>query len=155
MTSSIFYAVRILAAIAPALIGTCGSTRPDVEYRVREPEYSIGFYNATSTAITDCKLDWKDHGTPQWSGGGIIPPSGFKAAHFERDPIPEKATLSWNSADGRHHSQDFDVAKRVPDVKRFSGTIWFRIDDHGAKVVPLTYEEEDRRASEEHKIGPD
>lgn len=122
-------------------------------HHAQVPEYVLGFANATGSETADVRLRWKVDGVDVQHDGRSLPPDGQDELHSLSDPIPATGTIFWETADGKQHQQDIEVAKRVPDIEHFSGTLWFKITADGVVVVPLT-DEETRRLVREHKPYP-
>jgi hypothetical protein len=132
-----------------SLVGGDASARPHEEVT----RYSLGFANATVSETGRVRLLWKVDGVDVQHNGRSLPPEGQDEMHSFSDPIPEKGTILWDTPDGKQHRQEVEVAKRVPDIQHFSGTLWFKITADGVVVVPLTKEETLRRVRE-HKPYP-
>jgi hypothetical protein len=102
------------------------------------PGYSTGFYNDTGAQITATRADWIAGGVSHYDEAGVLSPNAEKATDGQPRPIPEKATVTWATADGNKHSKDVNVAKLIADPARFSGTIYFQFTADGQViVVPL------------------
>jgi hypothetical protein len=125
----------------------------------RNPEYSDGFYNATGQELTGVHITWVADGVPYRVGAGILGPGGTgKVSHFAPDPIPPRVTVWWRTADGEEHSRELEVASRVPDLKTFTGTIWFKFTAEaagGVEVVPMSEDDKLERIRQKRNIVPD
>jgi hypothetical protein len=120
----------------------------------RSPEYSIGGYNDTATQIADSRVDWQSEGQHHHEDIGILSPREGKLYGQEPRPLPDKATLRWTTSDGAPHRQEIEIAKLIADPPKFSGTIYFKFTADGRVIViPLTYDEQERLATE-HKKYP-
>jgi hypothetical protein len=85
---------------------------------VRDPEYSFGFYNATSQRVVDVEARWTSFGLPCTAVESVVEPDlshqgNGRQATYQPDPIPSKVTLNWTTADGIRHEKVVDVATRV------------------------------------------
>ena len=70
------------------------------------------------------------------------------------NPIPEVGTITWDSLDGTKHQQQVVIAKNVPDIEHFKGTIFFRFDGKEWQVRPMTDAEERQRAIDGRPLVP-
>jgi hypothetical protein len=123
----------------------------------QEPQtgYEFGFFNATGQELGPQTLDWQTGGVPHRTGGAILVPGGGATRFYDSPlPMPEAATVSWTTADGRPHKQEVQIAKSLPKGKEFAGTIWLKFTDEGVVVVPMTYEERHRLALEKKPTVP-
>jgi hypothetical protein len=115
------------------------------------PEYSVGFYNDTPGELTETRADWRVNGIAHHDEAGVLSPGAEKASDEQPRPIPERATVTWRTADGKAHSKDVEVAKLIGDPSSFSGTVYFKfMADGNVAAVPLTYAQE-RQAAEHGK----
>ena len=142
-----FFFLLLPALFALVVGGTVGC-------QSNSPEYSVGFFNDGSSLITDGRVDWRIGSTDRHELLGNVGSEGWKVTHSVLRPIPDVATVTWQTADGRTHRANVDVAKKIADPRHFSGTVFFKIlADGTVRVVPLTYDEI-RRLSYERKSYP-
>ena len=86
------------------------------------PKYSIAIRNGTTQPIDKVDVSFGKFS----SGGGYLRPGISTTYELVPYPIPEKATVSWQSQDGRSHEKAVEVLDRLP--KNFSaGDIIFTI----------------------------
>ena len=138
---------RTRVALLLTVLGACSLGCGGADYwHARNPPYTDGFYNATGQELRDVQIDYEVDHKPYRLGGGLMVPTAVASIEFAPDPIPERVTLSWRTPDGELHHQELAVASRVPDLKHFSGTLYFCISQDGLRVVPVTYDEEHRNA---------
>ena len=118
--------------------------------RSNAPEYSLGYYNDTGAQITDVRSDWHAGGAAFHDEAGVLGVGGSgKASHEQPRPIPEKAVISWKTADGGAHAKEVAVAPLLDHPETFTGTIFFKFTVAGdVKVVPMTYARRDQLAAQ-------
>lgn len=104
----------------------------------RWPRYSIGFANDTDEQFRQVRVEWTENRT-SWKLPGRILSSGAEATLSDApDPIPQQATVVWQTADGLEHQVVLKVRQRVPNLTFFAGTIWFKFDESGVTMIPQT-----------------
>lgn len=144
--SWILFRVLLCAVALEGGLG-CGGALDYARPHARNPRYALGYANATGAEINNIGLDWSVDGVAFHDGTGGLAARGSGQNSEAPDPIPPKATLSWETTDGQKHRQELEVASRVPDLANFSGTVWFKImPDGSVRLVPLTTEEMEQRA---------
>ena len=125
-------------------------------YNARSPEYTYGFYNASGAEIDSAALKYAGEGVPYNIDVGVLASGSRKQWSSAPDPIAAKGTVVWQTADGKEHRQDVEVASKVKDLKHFTGIIWLKFTkDGGVEVIPMTYDEQDRRQEEKKHYYPD
>lgn len=107
------------------------------------PAYSINFVNDSPGQIREVRADWQANGVARHEGAVAMMNPGIEAGFSDEPrPIPEKATVSWITADGIAHRREVEVSKLIRDPARFAGIVYFKIvGDGDVKAVPLTREE--------------
>jgi hypothetical protein len=100
------------------------------------PRYAIGFANDTKQALDDVYVEWPINGEKYMTSAGVLNTGAQAANNEEPGPIPGTVTLHWKTPDGKDHSKELEVAKKVPDIDRFSGTVWFKFQ--GDDVIVIT-----------------
>ena len=139
----------------------CGCTAFGGGPGPRVPEYSLGFYNATGRELTGVHVTWVADGVPYRVGAGILIPTAKAVSHFAPDPIPPRVTVWWRTPDGEDgedgegHSREVEVASKVPDLRSFTGTVWFKFTADGVEVVPMSEAEKLERAKQRRRVVPD
>ncbi len=133
--------------LALALAG-CGHLFYGSESHPRWPNYAVGFANRTKAELSGVSAIWT------WRGIDYSMPCGrlnvgSTAEDFEApDPIPPEITVIWKTADGKEHRQDMVVAKKIPNIVTWTGTVWFKFTEIGVEVVPLSKEQMHKLAQE-------
>lgn len=132
MTSKIFVALIIFLCVG------CGSLNFGSGPHARWPYYAIGFANRTNEQFSGVKAEWVTNGAKYSPAAGLLAP-GSRAEYCNApDPIPPSATVIWLTPDGKEHRQTLEVAKRIPDIKTWAGTVWFKITVDGVQLLPLS-----------------
>lgn len=153
----------IISCLLTLLVGGCTDVsiaRPDApqEPPTRSPEYDFGFYNLSGKIIRGVDLDCTLNGLPYHNGAGVLSPdltgrgTGAISA-FGPDPIPKSVTLKWQTADGKKHQREIEVASKIKDLKTFSGVIYFEFTgqgDNDVKVVAFTHAQIDKLAHQQN-----
>ena len=119
----------------------------------RSPAYAVGFANRTSDDLTNVRAEWTEKGVTYTPAAGVLAAGAVKVFNDAADPIPGTATVIWRTADGREHRQKVEVAKIIPHISTWSGTVYFRIKSDAVDVVALTPKEE-RKLTEAGKEFP-
>jgi hypothetical protein len=108
----------------------------------RDPEYSIGRFNATGAKLPEARIWWRT-GDRVWLADRGTLGVGTKAqVAFQPGPIPATVHLEWTTPDGVKHSHLVEVASKIADPKKFHGVIWFKFvdfTDSGYRVVVIDY----------------
>src|SRR5690606_4117607 len=103
------------------------------------PAYGIGVKNATKITFDDVAIEYPtENGEMYRATFGVLVEGRYNKRSFEPNPIPQRATVSWRTPDGKLHKRDVVVADRVPDIRSFKGTVWFKISAEDVTVVPMT-----------------
>jgi hypothetical protein len=106
------------------------------------PEYSMGCSNDTPSLIGASRINWRIGTDDRHETFGYIGVGTLGVKDPAQRPIPQTATVTWETADGKAHSQRVDVAKKMVAPAKFSGTIFFKfMPDGSVQVVPLTYDD--------------
>jgi hypothetical protein len=124
----------LVLSLALAMAHGCAADRP----APRSPRYSIAFHNGTAFQLFDVQAVFAAAGQTYKLTAGPLAPGTTKAQHEERDPIPESATVSWESASGQKQSQQVAITSAIADLENFKGTIYFKFTYDGVKLIPLT-----------------
>jgi hypothetical protein len=108
----------------------------------RDPEYSIGTYNATDARLPDTRIWWRIAHRDWLADRGAVGAGTKAQVAFQPDPVPATVHLEWTTPDGVKHSHLVEVASKIADPKRFHGVIWFKFvdfTDSGYRVVVIDY----------------
>ena len=117
----------------------------------RHPYYRWGLTNGGSESVRDVDF----HAGREFAGSGEVRPGLGAATNGPGfNPIPEVGTITWESLDGTKHQQQVVIAKNVPDIEHFKGTIFFRFDGKEWQVRPMTDAEERQRAIDGRPLVP-
>lgn len=141
MRLAIFVFVQLIAA---AHYG-CAPAAPAGD--AHGPDHQEGYYNATQNEIFDAIIYWSVGDRHDAHGYFLLPALGTKLVVSAVDPIPDRATILWKTADGAAHRSEVKVANAIPDLKAFRGTVWYKFTENNVEVVPISYIEEDRRVA--------
>ena len=137
----------LTCSLAIALAG-CGPLIYGSESHPRWPDYAVGFANRTKAELNGVSANWTWHGVDSSMPCGRLN-VGSTAEGFEApDPIPPEITVIWKTADGAEHRQDMVVAKKIPNIATWTGTVWFRFAEKSVEVVPLSKEQMHELAQE-------
>lgn len=132
MTSDLLTAFIVLLCVG------CGSSMFESGPHARSPEYAVGFANRTKEQFSGVKAEWMISGLKYSPTAGVLAP-GSRAEYCDAaDPIPPSATVIWVTADGKEHRQTLEVAKKIPDIRTWGGTVWFKITPDGVQLLPLS-----------------
>ena len=147
----------LIAGMVLLLALTCGCGGAGIfGAHPRNPEYGFGFYNASDQQLTGAKIAWTHRGDPVEIEAGLVPPQLDHIWHFAPDPIPAKATVSWETPDGKRHNRPVEVAAKVADLDHFTGTFWLKFTGGDAvELVPVTEAEADERVKQFRPYRPD
>ena len=104
----------------------------------RSPRYAIGFANKTHSELHNVHTMWTWKGRDYGASAGILMPGSVAVDNEAPDPIPMFATVFWETPDGHEHHQTLPVSSKIPNISRWSGTVFFKITPDGVTVVPLT-----------------
>jgi len=125
----------------------CGPLAPFIPPPPFDPAkmpYDIGFRSVGKGNLDEVELRWAANGRDYMAGAGFLSPGGTKTNGLTNHPppIPEKATLTWKSPDGKHHKEEVAIRALVPDPNHFYGTIWIKFMPDGTpKVKPMSWDE--------------
>ena len=114
--------MRIAAAATLLLVLTCSEPA--------QP-YNVAVKNATSARFQDAVVSFGEFR----SLGGSLPPGSHTRQGPIPYPIPDRATVTWRTADGVSHSKEVAVRPTVPTD--FRGSIFFDVVEGGDVRVRL------------------
>ena len=121
-----------------------------------QPGVRLRFLQRLGAEVSGAKIRYVAEGVPHSAEGGLLIAGAEATWQPAPDPIATTGTVSWRTADGKDHKLDVEVASKVKDLKRFTGVIWLKFTkDGGVEVIPMTYDEQDKRAKEGKGILPD
>ena len=132
--------------------GCCGPEKRQL------PDYDNSFWNVTSARIDDVRITWQANGKTVVQSPGDIDPATY---HYVGQsmaaaplPIPEIVSVSWKTADGKAHEQTVNVASRIPDIKHFDGSIFYKFSAEGVAIVPRSYAEQEKNVKADKAAVP-
>jgi hypothetical protein len=93
------------------------------------PKYGVVVRNLTPNGITRAQVSYGQFRSIPAS----LQPGRFSRYGLVPEPIPDQATVEWDTSDGLHHKKEVAVKPLLP--ARFSGELIFRITEAGEVVV--------------------
>ena len=132
----------ILARAVCLILIACAALVRGSSPHARAPSYDIGFANRTRERLNPVRAEWTVDGVKYTPSVGVLSPGSKARWDDAADPIPQQATVIWTTPDGKEHRQTVTVAKKIPGIALWSGTVWFKIKPDGVEVIPLTPKEE-------------
>ena len=112
----------------------------------RRPTYYWGLYNASEEKVSNIRwyyTEGKGGDGTHWPRMGAGSQARFGPGLA---PIPERVVLEWSRLGHPDESQEVAVAEKIPDLRKFKGTIWLRYDGEDWEAVPMTDEQATQRA---------